>query len=300
MDLAALRTFLTVVEEGGFSRASEKLFRTQPAVSQAVRRLEQELGEELIDRSTRDLLLTDSGQVVLEFARRFRSLRKRMLHSLEELRNLSAGRLVIGANESMTLYLFHHLRTYRKLYPKLTMRVRRCRSSRVPEKLLNGELELGVISYDPGHKRLLSEVIYRDHLAFVVSPQHPLANRTSVSIRELGLETFIAHNVISPYRQVVVGKFQEHHVPLNMDVEMPTVETIRRWVVRNEGVTFLPRMCVEEEIDKGILKEVKVNELRVERQIRLVYPGQRRLSRAALAFLELLRRSRGPMTAGRS
>ena len=84
-------------------------------------------------------------------------------------------------------------------------------------------------------------VIYTDHLAFVVSPQHRFATRDEVSISELGMETFIAHNVLSPYRAVVLSEFQRHKVPLNMDVEMPTVETIRKMVQRNEGVAFLPQ-----------------------------------------------------------
>lgn len=290
MDLAALKVFLAVVEEGGFSRASEKLLRTQPAVSLAVRRLEDELGEKLIDRSRRELLLTDAGEVALDYARRFDNLQQQFLNSLEELRDLAAGRLTIGANESSALYLLRHLRAFRRLYPKVCVRVRRSRSSRIPERLLTGKLEIGVISYDPGNPRITGFVIYTDHLAFIVSPEHPLASRTSVSIAELGMATFIAHNVVSPYRQVVLSRFQEHRVPLNMDVEMPTIETIRKLVQRNEGVTFLPRMCVDQEIQQGSLCEVEVPELRdVKREIRVVYPRQRQLSRATQAFLDLLR-----------
>ena len=120
----------------------------------------------------------------------------------------------------------------------------------MPNELLDGNLELGVISYDPGDERLKSKVIYTDALAFVVSPQHRLASRKTVSITELGAENFIAHNVVSPYREVVLREFQAHKVPLRMDVEMPTIETIRKLVQRNMGVAFLPRMCVEQEIEQ--------------------------------------------------
>lgn len=146
-----------------------------------------------------------------------------------------------------------------------------------------------MISYDPADDRLCSTIIYTDHLAFVVSPEHRFARRESISITELDMETFIAHNVISPYREVVLREFQRHKVPLNMDVEMPTVETIRRMVQRNEGVAFLPRMCVEQEVEQETLAEVQVKELNVERKIRLVYPARRNLSHAARAFLEVVR-----------
>src|SRR3954468_14540036 len=236
MELHALQVFLTVANEKSFSRAAEKLFRTQPAVSLAVQRLEAELGEKLIDRSAKELLLTDAGRTVLDFARRFESLNRELENSLAELRDKSSGRLVIGANESTTLYLLRHIGSYRRLYPKVKVQVRRSLSSKIPTELLDGNLELGVISYDPRDERLISKVIYSDSLVFVVSPKHRFAERISVSITELDMETFIAHNVVSPYREVVLREFQRHKVPLNMDVEMPTVETIRKLVQSNQGV----------------------------------------------------------------
>jgi DNA-binding transcriptional LysR family regulator len=289
MELYLLQTFLTVANEKSFSRAGEKLLRTQPAVSLAIQRLENELGEKLIDRSGKELLLTDAGRIVTEYARRFENLRRELENALAELRDNAAGRLIIGANESTTLYLLQHIEHYRHTYPKIKVQVRRCLSSKMPAQLIDGDLELGLISYDPDDDRLVSTVIYRDHLAFVVSPQHRFALRKSVSIAELGMETFVAHNVVSPYREVVVKEFQRRKVALNMDVEMPTVESIRRMVQRNEGVAFLPRMCVEQEVGQGLLCEVDVEELHVDRNIRLVYPARRALSHAARAFLELVR-----------
>ncbi len=278
-----------VAGEKSFSRAAEKLLRTQPAISLAVQRLESDLKEKLIDRSGRELLLTDAGGIVLEYARRFENLEKELENALAELRDNAAGRLIIGANESTTLYLLRHIEHYRRLYPKVKVQVRRSLSSKLPAQLIDGDLELGVISYDPDDDRLVSTVIYTDHLAFVVSPRHRFARRESVSISELGMETFIAHNVLSPYREVVLRAFQDSKVPLNMDVEMPTVETIRKLVQRNEGVAFLPKMCVEQEVEQGSLCEVRVEELKVDREIRLVYPARRGLSHAAKAFLEIVR-----------
>lgn len=288
MELHSLQVFLTVATEKSFSRAAEKLFRTQPAVSLAVQRLEQELGEKLIDRSGKDLILTDAGRSVLEYARRFQSLQFELENSLAELRDNSAGRLTIGANESTALYLLQHIEKYRQLYPKVKVQIRRSLSSKIPSELLDGNLELGMISYDPGDQRIKSKVIYIDSLSFVVSPKHRLANRKTISLSDLGEESFIAHNVLSPYRDVVLREFQQHKVPLRMDVEMPTIETIRKLVQNNVGVAFLPRMCVEQEIDQGLLCEVRIKEMQVERKIRLIYPTKRALSHAAKAFLEVV------------
>jgi DNA-binding transcriptional LysR family regulator len=168
------------------------------------------------------------------------------------------------------------------------VQIRRSLSSKIPNELLDGNLELGMISYDPGDERLKSKVIYTDSLAFIVAPTHRLAHKKSVPMTELASETFIAHNVVSPYRDVVLREFHANKVPLRMEVEMPTIETIRKLVQNNIGVAFLPRMCVEQEIQQGLLCEVRVKELHVERKIRLLYPTRRALSHAAKAFLEVV------------
>ena len=290
MELYPLKVFLTVATERSFSRAGEKLLRTQPAISIAIQRLESDLKEKLIDRSGRELLLTDAGRVVLEFAKRFQNLESELENSLRELKDNYAGRLAIGANETAALYLIPHIEQYRRLFPKVKVQVRRSESSKIPSQLLDGELELGVLSYDPGDEHLMTQVLYIDRLALVVSPRHRFASRTDISISELDMETFIAHNVVSPYREAVLREFQRQKVPLNMDVEMPTVETIRRLVQDNEGVAFLPRMCVEQEIKADLLREIRVKELNMERKIRLAYPARRALSHAAKAFLDVVRR----------
>ena len=288
MELYPLRVFLTVANEKSFSRAAEKLHRTQPAISLALQRLESDLGERLIDRSAKDLVLTDAGRTVIEYARRFDNLSGELQLALAELRDNSAGRLSIGANESTTLYLLRHIERYRKLFPKVKVEVRRSLSSRIPSEIVDGNLELGVISFDPHDERLVTSVIFTDALAFVVSPKHPLASKNLVSIRDLGGETFIAHNVVSPYREAVVREFRRQGVPLNMPIEMPTVETIRRLVQAELGVAFLPMMCVQQDLEAGTLVSVKVKEMQIERKIYLLRPSRRAMSYAAGAFLELL------------
>ena len=289
MELSHLDIFLAVAREKSFSRAAQKLMRTQPAVSLAVQRPEAELGEKLVDRSLKDGTLTDAGKVVLEYARKFENLRRDLMNALTELRDHHTGRLTIGANESGALYLLGHIHAFRRLYPGVKVEVRRSLSSRIPNDLLDNSIEMGVVSYEPGERHLHSLVIYTDSLCFVVPPGHALAGRPFVRIRDLGRETFIAHNVVSPYRQTVLRAFQKHHVTLNMDVEMPTLDTIKQAVEHRMGVAFLPRMTVQEELVAGTLVEVRIQELKVERKIRLIYPARRQLSHAARAFLEVVK-----------
>jgi DNA-binding transcriptional LysR family regulator len=288
MDLSLFEIFRTIAEEGSFSRAGQQFGRTQPAISLALKRLESELGVTLIDRGSKSLALTDAGRLTLEYCDRFEGMEQELRVALAELRNLKAGKLSIGANESTALYLMEHVIDYRGRHPGVRVEIRRSLSSRIPEDLLRGRIEMGAISYDPGDERLSVREIYNDHLAFIVSPKHRLARRKEVGIEELGEEIFIAHNVSGPYRRRVIETFQQHRVPLNMEIELPTIETIRQLVERNLGVAFLPRMCVHREIEQGALREVRVTQMQMERKIRLVYAAKRQLSHAAQGFLEVV------------
>ena len=283
-----LNILLTVVKERSFTRAAEKLYRTQPAISLAIQRLENELGERLLDRSGRDLTLTEAGKLVYDCARRQENLQRELSNQLSELRNKAIGRLVIGANESMTFYLLPHLSQFRQAYPKIKLVVQRSRSTELPDHLSAGDVDFGIVSYRPDDERFDSIPIYTDHLSFIVPPNHRLAGRKTVSIKDLGMESFVGHNVPSPYRDVVVREFQRHKVTLNVDLEMPTVESIRLMVQAGQGLAFLPRLCVGQDLRQGLLSEVKVKELAFERTIYLVRVSKRPLGHAAQAFLEMV------------
>ena len=288
MDLHQLEVFLAVAREKSFSRAAKSLLRTQPAISLAVRRLEDELGESLFDRSSKIPALTDAGELLLQYAERLLNLRGEIPSALAELRHLERGRVRVGANETGALYLLPLIARYRRLYPHVKVEIVRSLARNLPQELLKRNLDLGVLSYRPRDSHLASVVVYRDRLSFVVYPAHPLARRRQVSIHELGQEIFAAHNIWSPYRERVLGTFEKHHVPLHMDVELPTVESIKKFVQMQQAVALVPRMCIEEELAKGVLMEVEIPELRIERKLRVVFRRGDPLSHAARAFLRVV------------
>jgi DNA-binding transcriptional LysR family regulator len=287
MDLFQLETFLTVAREGSFSRAAKKLFRTQPAVSQTIRKLEVELGESLFDRSSRDGVLTDAGRVLEGYALRLLNTRSEALVALDELRQMLKGKLAVSANEFTCLYLLPILDEFRRVYPMIKVAVQRSLASHISDELLNHSTELGVLTFRPEDPLLRSIVVYRDELTFVVPPQHPLASATEVTIRQLGAEWFVAHNVSSPYRQKVLEAFSRHHVPLQMPVELPTIEAIKKFVGMSNGVALIPGICVETEVARGELVRVRVRDLHFERRLRIIYRKNSSLSHAAQAFLKV-------------
>jgi DNA-binding transcriptional LysR family regulator len=287
MEISQLEVFLAVAREGGFSRAAEKLYRTQSAVSQAIRKLEAEIGEPLFDRSTRDGVMTDAGNVLQEYAERLLNLRENAREALAELRQLQKGKLVVGANEFTALYLLRVLAEFRRLHPAIRIVVQRSLGSQIPDDVRRHNCEFGVLTYDPQDPELASVVVYSDELIFVVPPQHPLARESQVSIRQLGAESFVAHIVSSPYREKVIQAFEKHKTPLHMGVELPTLQAIKRFVAMGNGVAFLPEISVEDEIARGELVRIPVQELRVHRKLRLIYRKSAALSHAGRAFLKI-------------
>src|SRR5947209_3626382 len=230
MELSQLEVFVAVAQEHRFSRAAEKLHRTQSAVSQTIRKLEDGLGEALLDRSSREGVLTDAGAVLYEYAEKLLNLRHDAQEPLTELRELHKGKLVIAANEFTSLYLLPVLAEYRRLHPMMKITVQRALGSRIPDDVLHHNSELGVLTYDPQEAQLHSIVVYLDELIFVIPPRHPLAGEQQVSIRQLGAESFVAHIVSSPYREKVIQTFKRHKTPLHMDIELPTLQAIKRFV----------------------------------------------------------------------
>jgi len=287
MEISQLEVFLAVAREGGFSRAAEKLYRTQSAVSQAIRKLEAEIGEPLFDRSTRDGVMTDAGQVLQEYAQRLLNLRENAREALGELRELQKGKLVVGANEFTALYLLRVLAEFRRLHPAIRIVVQRSLGSQIPDDIRRHNCEFGVLTYDPQDPELAAVVVYSDELIFVVPPQHPLARESRVSIRQLGAESFVAHIVSSPYREKVIQAFEKYKTPLHMGVELPTLQAIKRFVAMGNGVAFLPEISVEDEIARGELVRIPVQELRVHRKLRLIYRKSAALSHAGRAFLKI-------------
>jgi DNA-binding transcriptional LysR family regulator len=288
MDLNELHVFRTVAGEKSFSRAAAKLFRTQPAVSMSVRKLEEWVGEPLFIRGSRAGRLTAAGELLLAYAERMLNLREETRRGLEELRGLGRGRLSLGVNESSIHALLPAFARYRKLYPHIQISVWRVFSRDIPEALLNYKLDLGVVTYVPEDARLIAQPFFADRLSFVVNPQHRLAKRRVVDIRELGEEVFIAHIVDSQHRLQVIQLFEKHRVPLNRQVELPTIESIKRFVEMGMGVAIVPGMCVRHEVSQGRLVELHIRQLKIPRRLYLVYRRNEKLSHAASALFALL------------
>ena len=289
MDLGELQVFLMVAREGSFSRAAERLYRTQPAVSLTVRKLEDSLSQPLFVRGARPVRLTDAGTLLKDYAERLINLRDEVKKGLTELEGLERGELSLGVNESSIHALLPALAKFRELHPGVQIRVHRMFSRDIPHEVMNYRLDLGAISYVPREPQLQALEILKDELTLIVPLKHPLAKKKEVDVEELSSEDFVAHIVESPFRRRVIELFARNRSALNMPIEMPTIESIKRFVQMGMGVAIVPRMCVKWEIEHGWMKEVKIRQMNMPRHVYLVSRRGARLPHAAAELMRILK-----------
>jgi len=290
MTFEDLRVFATVAAERSFSRAARKLRRTQPAVSQAIRRLEDEAGERLIDRSMRDGTLTDAGELLLDYATRLLRLADEASGAVAELRAVRKGRVLIGANEGGVHAVLPLISTFQQKHPGILIDVRRIPSRQMAQEIMLRTVDFGVLTFNPPDRELQTLTLGTDELVLLVPPTHPLADRRQITMEEMGRQPVIAHNDPSPARDRVLRLYEMKHAPLNIRMSLPSLDGIKRAVEMGLGVALLPRRCAQGEIARGQLVEVGVPELRSPRQMRFVYRREGGFSHAAQAFLDIARK----------
>jgi DNA-binding transcriptional LysR family regulator len=289
MQLQDLNAFIAVAADRSFSKAAKRLHRTQPAISQAIRRLEDELGDKLFDRTSRNGALTEAGLLLQEHAQKLLRYAAETEAAVRELQQVRRGRVVIGANEAAVHSLLPTIERFARDHPQARVEVRRVASRQIATELLERSLDFGVLTFQPTDKGLQSISLGNDELVMLANPRHRLASKKKVTIEEVGRETVIAHNDPSPARDRVLRVYERRQAPINIQIALPSLDGIKRAVEMGLGVAVLPRRCALTEIARGQLVAVKVPELSSPRTVRLVYRKSGELSHAAIAFLDIIR-----------
>jgi DNA-binding transcriptional LysR family regulator len=288
MELMQLEMFVAVAERGSILKASERVFRTQPAVSIAIKKLENEINAKLFDRSRRyEFRLTEVGEAFYGYATRLLSLRSEAMSAVAELTQVRTGRLRVGANESISINLLPRLtQAFLARYPGVQIEVQCDRSERLLRELKDRRLDLALLSFVPDDDDLDSQFVMQDELVLIASPLHRLAGRRRVLIGDLAEESVIVMDSASVWHRNLVDTFVRSKARLNLTVDNAPIETAKRMVALGLGVGFVPRMCVLEETIRGELVTIEVEGLREERSLSLV---RRRAthSHAAQAFIQV-------------
>ncbi len=293
MDLLQLEHFLAVAEEGNFTRAAERVCRTQPAVSQSIKKLEDEIGGPLFARDVHDIKLTDAGNTLLDYAQRMVRLRDEAMRRLAELRNLDQGTLSIAAHESAAVYLLPGpLRGYLHRYPSIRVGIYRSRLDEIPRQVMDREVDIGFVKDQPAFHELHSILIHSDEMVLVASPSHALARRERVRVEDLGDQPFVLHHVCSSTQQKILRLFESHQTRCRIAAELWSFENIKNFVRQDVGLAIVPRVCVAQELASGALAEIPLEGLDMPRPTFMIYREKSYLSPAAEQFIDVVSRFR--------
>ncbi len=288
MDFDQLTTFMEVARLGNFSRAGEKVFRSQSAVSVQIRQLEQDYGTKLLDRTGKRVQLTPAGEVLFEYAMKLIALRNESLSVVAGPEETPRGTLSIGANEATCLYVLPDIFTaYRSLNPHVQISIYRSFSHKVIQKLHEGAVDVGVVTMPVKDSRLVTQRIFHDPLTLIVSSDHPLSRQSSVTIGEV-VQYPILLPKIGQTRMAMDRLFRPYQSRLRIAMELPSVAMIKAFVASGLGISLICGSFASNECAAGTLKLVPLADVTLARELALVYRRERVLPRAAMAFIDLV------------
>jgi LysR family transcriptional regulator, low CO2-responsive transcriptional regulator len=287
MDFDQLETFLEVARHTSFSRAAEKRFRTQPAISSQIRALEEEVGARLFDRSGGKVALTAAGKVFQQYAEQTLEARKGMMVTLAELERIPRGEIVVGANEGTCLHILPEVfAEFKKLYPNVAVQISRLERAKILESIIDNSVDFGVVSTPVDDKRLTVVNIHRDELVIIAPPGHPLSHMKQASIADAARFPLLLPKV-GRTRDALENLFHEHRLKPRVSMELDSSELLKRFVAADVGVGFIARSNILEDAKAGVLAAVPLADASIRRDLALVFRKDKALSRAALAFIEV-------------
>jgi len=210
---------------------------------------------------------------------------------MADRRNGKRGVLRMAANGLLCDYLLPPLlEAFRLDHPHAKIEVVQCGAAGIPTALLDQDLDFGFLSYAPSHRDLETQVLFRDDLVLAVAPSHPMARCSQVCFQQLAGEPFLAHGASTPSRKRLEYQFGQEGVQMRVAMELPGLETLKRFVAMGSGVAILPRLCLERELKEGTLVSPRMKSPAIGRDIRVAYRRSRTPSPLAGDFLDLLMR----------
>jgi DNA-binding transcriptional LysR family regulator len=290
LDLLQLEHFLAVVEERSFTRAAQRVSRTQSAVSQSIKKLEGEIGTSLFARDVHDVSLTEAGTLLAEHARRMVRERDEAVRQVGALRELKLGTLNIAAHESAAVYLLPApLNAYLTKFPDIKVRIHRSRLARIPRQVLDREVQIGFVEDEPAFHELEAVEVHCDEMVLIASPRHRLAAHEQAGIRDLDGEHFVLHRQGSTTEQMVMQLFMANNTRCRVVAELWSFENIKSFVRGDVGVAIVPRVTVTQELRERTLVSIPLRELSLRRRTLMIYRDQGYLSDSARELIKMVR-----------
>ena len=291
METMQLEMFVALVQEGNLQAAAERVYRSQPAVSVAIKKLEQTVTSPLFDRSKRGYYsLTTAGEVLYSYASRIVSIRREAIVAMEGLAKIKQGCLRIGANECMNSYLLPRLtQVFHQRYRTITIEVECAHTSTLVQQLKERRLDLALLDCLPEEPEFEAQPLVHDEIVLIASPDHHFAGRRGVRSKELETESLIVQRRPSDLRHQVEEALKQFETTLSMSIESATIDAIKKMVAVNVGVAFVPLMCVREDVARQELVIIPVHGLEQKRTLSAVRRREGPRSQATEAFMRMLK-----------
>jgi len=287
MDFDQLETFLEVARLSSFSRAAERRFRTQPAISAQIRALEEEVGARLLDRSGGKVAVTGPGKVFQKYAEETLEQRRVVLIALAEMHRVPRGEIVVSANEGTCLHILPEVfADFKRQYPSVAVSVKRLEHNKILEAIVDNSCDFGVVSMPVNDKRLTVVPIHRDELVVIAPPDHPLAAKASVTVADV-VEYPLLLPKVGRTRDALEQLFHDRRLKPIVSMELDSSELLKRFVAVAVGVGFIPRSNVIEDLQAKALVAMTLADASIQRDLALVFRKDKALSRAALAFIDI-------------
>ena len=292
MNVDTFKVFCDLAETCSFSKAAKLNSITQSAVSQQIRALETKYQAVFIERSRRNFALTPEGQAFLDASREILSIYNQLEDRVHELRDVVAGELHIASIYSIGLHeLPPVLKEFRKRHPSVLVHVDYQRSPQVYAQVLAGGADFGLVAYPMRRKGLLSELFLEDKMVVICHPGHPLSKKKNVRLEELNGEKFISLDLDLPTRKVVDRHLKECNVSVVQTMEFDNIETVKRAVEIENGISIVPRNTVRAEVRAGILCAVEIEKPEMRRPLGILLKRTHPRSPALREFIALLQKN---------
>jgi len=293
MNLNQLRVFCEVVERKGFTRAAEALYLTQPAVSRQVQELERHFGVDLFEQIGKRIYPTEAGTIVYNYAKEIFHTIDDLNVEINQLKGLKAGHLRLAASATAGTYLLPPLLgVFKRRYPGVDVSLEIHNSRQVEQRLLEyQQLDLGITERPVTERSLYSEPFDTDRLVVIVSPDHPLATRSVISASDLQGASFILREVGSGTRDLLEEEFQRLNLQVKRVMELGSTAAVKQAVAAGLGLSVVSSRSIGLEVEAGLLRSLDCPDMRLTREILYVHHKDKRLSRAASAFLQILKKA---------
>jgi LysR family transcriptional regulator, low CO2-responsive transcriptional regulator len=298
MDFDQLETFLEVARHTSFSKAAEKRFRTQPAISSQIRALEDEVGAKLFDRSGGKVSLTAAGKAFQKYVEETLEARRAMLTAIGDMERVPKGEIVVGANEATCLHVLPEVfAEFKKQYPEVNVGIQRAERGKILESIIDNSVDFGVVSSPVTDNRLTVVQIHRDELVVIAAPNHPLSKLQSKSAAVSDVVKFpLLLPKLGRTRDAIEALFHERNLKPIISMELDSSELLKRFVAADVGVGFIARSNVLEDVKAGVLAAIPMSDALIKRDLALVFRKDKALSRAALAFIDIAVRLKAAYT----